>query len=83
LHSERAIRVNIEIMRAFVQLRQWLASNAELGRKLEAMERKYDCRFKVVFDTLRHLMRAPKNTQREIGFHVSYTDEKTHGRKRC
>ena len=52
LHSDRAIAVNIEIMRAFVRLRQLLASNAELARKLDALEKKYDAQFKVVFDAI-------------------------------
>jgi hypothetical protein len=56
LRSKRAIRVNIEIMRTFVKLRQMLASNAELARKLDAPEKKYDAQFKVVFDAIRQLM---------------------------
>jgi hypothetical protein len=56
LHSKRAVAVNIEIMRAFVQLRQMLSSNAALARKLETLEKKYDGQFKVVFDALRQLM---------------------------
>jgi len=69
LRSERAILVNIEIMRAFVRLRQMLASNTELARKLEALERKYDAQFKVVFDAIRELMTPsePKK-KRPIGF---------------
>ena len=59
LRSERAIHVNIEIMRAFVRLRQMLASNAELARKLAALEKKYDAQFKVVFDAIRELMTPP------------------------
>ena len=78
LHSDRAVQVNIEIMRAFVQLRQMLASNADLAHKLEALEKKYDLRFKVVFDTLRQLMSPPESPRREIGFHVRY-DEETAG----
>lgn len=66
LNSERAITVNIELMRAFVKLRQMLASNAELSRRLEALESKYDKQFKVVFDAIRHLMATP--TRNEIGF---------------
>jgi hypothetical protein len=76
LHSDRAVRVNIEIMRAFVQLRQMLASNADLARKLEALEKKYDLRFKVVFDTLRQLMSPLESKRREIGFHVKYDEDK-------
>ena len=69
LRSERAIRVNIEIMRAFVRLRQMLASNAELSRKLAALEKKYDAQFKVVFDAIRELMTPPEpKKKRQIGF---------------
>ena len=56
LHSPRAIEVNIMIMRAFVQLRQWLASHADLARKLEEMEKKYDEQFRTIFEVLRQLM---------------------------
>jgi hypothetical protein len=52
LKSPRAIRVNVEIMRAFVKLRQMLASNAELAHKLDELEKKYDRQFKVVFDAI-------------------------------
>jgi hypothetical protein len=55
LHSKRAIQVNIEIMRAFVRLRQMLASNTGLARKLAALEKKYDAQFRVVFDAIRAL----------------------------
>jgi len=69
LHSKRAIIVNIEIMRAFVRLRQLLASNVELARKLEALEKKYDAQFKVVFDAIRELMKPPEpQKKRRIGF---------------
>jgi len=68
LHSGRAVRVNIEIMRAFVRLRQMLASNAELARKLAALEKKYDAQFKVVFDAIRELMAPPPTGKRAIGF---------------
>jgi len=83
LHSDRAVRVNIEIMRAFVRLRQMLASNAELARKLEALEKKYDRQFKVVFDAIRRLMSPPETRRREIGFHVKHEDDaKPKARKR-
>lgn len=69
LHSERAIQVNIEIMRAFVRLRQMLATNAELSRKLVALEKKYDARFKAVFEAIHDLMNPPENKKkRPIGF---------------
>ncbi len=68
LRSPRAIHVNIEIMRAFVRLRQLLRENAELARKLTALERKYDQQFKVVFDAIRELMSPPERARRAIGF---------------
>lgn len=68
LRSDRAIHVNIEIMRAFVRLRQMLASHKELARKLAALERKYDAQFKVVFDAIRELMTPPEpKKKRPIG----------------
>jgi len=70
LNSERAIQVNIEIMRAFVRLRQLLASNDRLARKLEVLEKKYDAQFKVVFDAIRQLMTPPEPKKRKIGFLV-------------
>jgi hypothetical protein len=68
LRSTRAVQVNIEIMRTFVRLRQILASNAQLARKLEALEKKYDAQFKVVFDAIRELMKPPEPSKRTIGF---------------
>jgi hypothetical protein len=70
LRSPRAIEVNIEIMRAFVRLREMIASHAGLARKLEALEKKYDAQFKVVFDAIRQLMRPPDKERRPIGFHA-------------
>ena len=68
LRSERAIQVNIEIMRAFVRLRNLLSSNAELLSRLEELERRYDEQFQIVFDAIRELMRPPETPQRRIGF---------------
>ena len=69
LRSKRAIRVNIEIMRAFVRLRQMLASHTDLARKLAALEKKYDAQFKVVFDAIRELMTPPETRKgKSIGF---------------
>jgi len=82
LNSERAVAVNIGIMRAFVKLRQMLASNAELARKLAMLEQKYDAQFKVVFDAIRQLMSPPAKPKREIGFHVKYDDDKPKAKKR-
>ena len=59
LNSKRAIQVNIQIMRTFTQLREMLAGNKELRRKIEEMEKKYDSQFKVVFDALRKLFAPP------------------------
>ena len=69
LRSKRAIAVNIEIMRAFVKLRQMLASNVELSRRLDELESKYDKQFRVVFDAIRQLMTTPARDRTEIGFH--------------
>ena len=68
LNSERAILVNIEIIRAFVKLRQMLASNVELSRRLDELESKYDKQFRVVFDAIRQLMATPARTRKQIGF---------------
>jgi hypothetical protein len=68
LRSKRAVQVNIEIMRAFVKLRQMLASNAELARKFDALEKKYDAQFKIVFDAIRQLMTPPEKPKLKIGF---------------
>jgi hypothetical protein len=68
LRSPRAIQVNIEIVRAFVRLRQMLGANAELADKLAALEKKYDAQFRAVFDAIRELMRPPVEPARRIGF---------------
>ncbi|OGL42256.1 MAG: DNA-binding protein [Candidatus Schekmanbacteria bacterium GWA2_38_9] len=68
LNSERAIKVNIEVMRTFVRLRQMLASNKELAKRLDELESKYDAQFRVVFDAIRQLMTPPEPRQKQIGF---------------
>jgi len=68
LRSTRAIAVNVEIMRTFVKLRQILTSNAELARRLDELEGKYDQQFKVVFDAIRLLMNPKPLKRKEIGF---------------
>ena len=70
LRSKRAVQVNIAIMRTFVRLREMLLSNADLARKLETLEKKYDAQFKVVFDAIRELMTPPEKPKRQIGFHA-------------
>ena len=69
LHSERAILVNIQIMRAFVRLREIILSHKELAKKLEVLEKRYDAQFKVVFDAVRQLMALSEKPRRKIGFH--------------
>ena len=76
LRSERAVQVNIAIMRAFVQLREMLSSHADLARKLEEMEKKYDSQFKVVFDAIRQLMKPADEPKRKIGFYAGGEDTK-------
>jgi ORF6N domain-containing protein len=70
LNSSRAIRVNIEIMRTFVRLREMMSTHKELSRKLETLEKKYDTQFRVVFDAIRQLMAPPEPKKRKIGFLV-------------
>jgi len=68
LNSERAVQVNIAIMRAFVRLREFAASHKDVLRRLDAMEGRYDRQFKVVFDAIRALMEPPKIPRRRIGY---------------
>ncbi len=68
LRSERAVRVNIEIMRAFVRLRQMMNTRADLIRRLDELEQRYDAQFKAVFDALRQLMAPAGAGPRRIGF---------------
>ena len=68
LHSERAIQVNIAIMRAFAQLREMVGSNKGLARRLNELEKKYDSQFRVVFVAIRELMAEPESKVKRIGF---------------
>ncbi len=68
LRSKRAVRVNIEIMRAFVRVRQMLAAHADLTGRLDELERKYDQQFRVVFDAIRELMAPSAPERQSIGF---------------
>ena len=70
LNSKTAVAASVQVVRAFVRLRQMFASNAELARKLEGLERKYDHQFKVVFDAIRQLMTQPEPKRKQIGFHT-------------
>jgi phage regulator Rha-like protein len=70
LRSERAAQVNIQIMRAFVKLREMIATHRDLAKKLDALEKKYDRQFAVVFDAIRSLMQPPAKEPKKIGFHL-------------
>ena len=70
LNSPRAVQASIEVVRAFVRLREVLASHKDLARKLTALEKKYDHQFKVVFDAIRQLMAPPEPAKRQMGFHA-------------
>jgi len=68
LNSDRAVEVNIQIMRTFVKLREMIASHRDLAAKLEALGLKYDAQFKVVFEAIRQLMAPPEAKKQKIGF---------------
>jgi len=68
LNSDRAVQVNIAIMRAFVRMRETMASHRELAQRLNTLEKTYDAHFRVVFDAIRALMEPPKTPRRRIGF---------------
>jgi hypothetical protein len=69
LRSARAVEVNIAIMRTFVQLRRLMDTNRDLARKIEALEKKYDEKFAVVFEAIKQLIIPPEPPRRRIGFH--------------
>ncbi len=71
LRSERAIKVNITIMRTFVTLRKWMQSNKDLASKIQQLEGKYDQQFKIVFDAIRQLIKEDKKDRVPIGFKIS------------
>lgn len=68
LNSETAVQVNIQIIRTFIKLREILLTHKDLRRKIEDMENKYDCQFKVVFDAIKKLLAPPAKPRRKIGF---------------
>lgn len=68
LNSKTAVQASVQVISAFIRLRQMLASNAELARKLRDLEQKYDAQFRVVFDAIRQLMTPPDTQRKEIGF---------------
>jgi len=75
LKSQRAIQVNIEIMRAFVRMRRMIASHEELARRLDELEARYDARFRFIFDALRKMMQPPATKHRRVGFQVESSEE--------
>ena len=70
LNSPQAVQMSLFVVRAFVKMRNALANHRELARKLEELEKKYDARFKVVFEAIRQLMVEPEPARKQIGFHV-------------
>ena len=70
LNSDRAVDVNIQIMRTFVKLREMIASHKDLAKRLDELEKKYDVQFKMVFDAIRQLMTPPEPREKKIGFRV-------------
>lgn len=76
LNSERAIMVNIQIMRAFAQLRRMLLTNVDLRRKIEGMEKKYDKQFAIVFQAIKQLLEPPIKPKLPIGFRTYDGDKK-------
>ncbi len=71
LNSRRAVQASIYVVRAFIRLRELLASHKELARRLDALEQKYDGQFRVVFDAIRKLMTPPEPRVPRMGFHAS------------
>jgi hypothetical protein len=80
LNSDRAIEVNIQIMRAFVRLREMIATNKNLAKRLDDLEKRYDGQFRVVFEAIRQLMTPPERPKKKIGFLAKETKAK-YGKK--
>ena len=70
LNGDRAIEVNVQIMRTFVKLRELMLVHKDLRQEIEDMEKKYDCQFKIVFDIIKKLLEPPPKPKNLIGFHV-------------
>ena len=68
LNSDRAIQVNIEIMRTFVKLREMMSSHKDLARKLSELEKKYDGQFQIVFEAIRQIIAVEEKPKRKVGF---------------
>ncbi len=76
LRSPRAVQVNIAIMRTFVRLREMLATNQKLRRKIEDMEKRYDAKLQIVFATIESMLEDEDLPKRGIGFHAPATKPK-------
>ena len=86
LNSERAMKVNIAIMRAFVKLREMLDKNRELAEKFSDLEQrvgKHDEEITAILEAIRQLMAPPEKPRREIGFHVREKAPRYRARKRA
>jgi phage regulator Rha-like protein len=81
INSDRAIQVNIQIMRAFNQLRQMLSTHKDLKKKIEAMEKKYDQQFQIVFEAIKQLLETESKPRKKIGFTVK-EKQKTYGKNK-
>ena len=68
INSDRAIQVNIQIMRAFSKLREMLSTHEDLKKKIEAMEKKYDQQFQIVFEAIKQLLETESKPRKRIGF---------------
>ena len=68
LNTRIAVQASVQVVRAFVRLREILATHKDLARKMEELEQKYDAQFKVVFDAIRQLMAPPESARQSIGF---------------
>lgn len=68
LNSEKAVQVNIQIMRTFTKLRQMLSTHEELKKKIESIEKKYDAQFRIVFDAIKEIITEELKPERKIGF---------------
>ncbi|MBM4136171.1 MAG: ORF6N domain-containing protein [Nitrospira sp.] len=68
LNSSVAVQASIQVVRAFIKLRELIATHKEFARKLDEMEKKYDAQFKIVFDVIRQLMSPPEKDKRKVGF---------------
>ena len=81
LRSGRAVQVNVAIMRTFVRLREMLSTHEDLRRKIDAMEKRYDARFRAVFETIRQMLERPIPAKKAIGFHAKSTGPDSAARK--